>query len=576
MLLASSWAASLLAPQSLMVWVGSILAVQLGVYWLRHSVFPIAAVGLLALGVAAWRATTLAPLPGSLFNLVIGAVMLMLTAWLTWAHGREHLERQQLIEDSPVGLIVVDPATGRIEMENRKIREIFRYDPGELRGQPIETLVPDRLRHDHSQWRSAMQPTPIPHLMANAREIVGRTRDGHEVFVQIILSSWSLRGKARVMGAVTDVTIRHQLEEISNRLEYELRAFVDSIPAAVYMKRADGRYLMINRLFGELFHIAPDAVVGKTDYDLFPEATADIFRQNDRRVIETREEVVIEEAVPQTDGLHQYTSIKFPLINQKGELYATAGISMDVTERVRTQQQLALYARELERSNEDLQQFAYVASHDLQEPLRMVSGYCHLLAARYKGRLDADADDFLQFATEGAERMKHLVDDLLAYSRLGSLPSRLTDVDLAAVVSEAIRNLQLVVKESGATIDVGPLPQLRGDHVRLVQLFQNLLSNALKFVARTPPVVRIEARPDGERWRFAVIDNGIGFDNRQAERIFLMFRRLHARGDYPGTGIGLALCRRIVEQHGGRIWAESMPGQGSTFHFTLASSGGPS
>lgn len=206
----------------------------------------------------------------------------------------------------------------------------------------------------------------------------------------------------------------------------------------------------------------------------------------------------------------------------------------------------------------------------------MVSGYCHLLATRYKGQLDQDADDFLRFATEGAERMKHLVDDLLAYSRLGSLPSRLGDVDLAAVVSESTRNLQLAINDTGATIHIGSLPHLRGDHARLVQLFQNLLSNALKFVSEAPPVIRIEARPDGDAWAFRVIDNGIGFDGKQAERIFLMFRRLHPRGKSPGTGIGLALCRRIVEQHGGRIHAESSPGRGSTFHFTLSSAGGAS
>lgn len=225
---------------------------------------------------------------------------------------------------------------------------------------------------------------------------------------------------------------------------------------------------------------------------------------------------------------------------------------------------------ELERSNSDLAQFAYVASHDLSEPLRMVSSYVQLLADRYQGQLDADADDFIAFAVDGAARMKVLIDDLLAYSRAGTGVLARRRVDPAALVRSALADLDRVIVESGAIVVVDELPVIEGDPGQLAILFQNLLSNALKFVAPgVRPVIRVSAARDIDAWRFTVEDNGIGIAEVHRDRIFLMFKRLHGRSEYPGTGIGLALCHKIVTRLGGRIWLEGDVEHGSAFHFTL-------
>jgi signal transduction histidine kinase len=245
------------------------------------------------------------------------------------------------------------------------------------------------------------------------------------------------------------------------------------------------------------------------------------------------------------------------------------------TEEVKRQgERLRRTADELARSNRELEQFAYVASHDLKEPLRKITIYLQLLERRYRDRLDADARQYLGHAVDAAGYMQTLVNDLLAYARLGSRPRPLERTDCAAVFDQALANLAAAVQETKADVSRTALPAVPGDASQLVQLFQNLLDNALKF--RQPgqaPVVRVDARRDGDDWLFAVRDKGIGIDSRYAERIFVLFERLHGKGEYPGTGIGLAICKKIVEQHGGRIWVESQPGSGATFWFTLPAPG---
>jgi signal transduction histidine kinase len=241
-----------------------------------------------------------------------------------------------------------------------------------------------------------------------------------------------------------------------------------------------------------------------------------------------------------------------------------------VIERTRAQEALQAQARELARSNEELQQFAYVASHDLQEPLRMVASYTQLLEKRYKDKLDTDALEFIHYAVDGARRMQALINDLLAYSRVGTRGKPFTTTDCNIVLKLVLTNLKMAIEESGATVRSEPLPSLVADSTQLVQLFQNLIGNAIKFRREDePPTIQISARRAGEEWEFSFRDNGIGIDPQHWERIFVIFQRLHTRDKYPGTGIGLAVCRKIVERHGGRLWVESTPGAGSTFMFTL-------
>jgi PAS domain S-box-containing protein len=365
---------------------------------------------------------------------------------------------------------------------------------------------------------------------------------------------------------------REQAARLLLEAQHLLGSVVDNAAAAIYVKRLDGRYLLVNRRYQELFHVTQPAMLEMTDHDLFEPECADAFRRADQRVAETGMTLQLEELVPLEDGEHTYISVKFPVRDAQDRIYAVGGISTDITELKRRD-------AELQRSNAELEQFAYVASHDLQEPLRMVANYTELLAQRYRGQLDERADRYIHYASDGARRMQGLVADLLAYSRVGSQGRPLLPVPAGAVLARVIEALQRLVRETGATIEYGELPTVLADEGQLGQLFQNLLSNALKFRSEAPPRVVVSAAPAGAAgslWAFSVVDNGIGLDMRYAERIFQMFQRLHGQGQYPGSGIGLAIAKRIVERHGGTITVASRPGAGTTFHFTLqAAKGAP-
>jgi len=255
---------------------------------------------------------------------------------------------------------------------------------------------------------------------------------------------------------------------------------------------------------------------------------------------------------------------------------ANRALQVEIGERMRAERQLQVHATELERSNRELQQFAYVASHDLQEPLRMVTSCVQLLERRYGNRIEADADEFIGFIVEGAARMQQLIQGLLAFSRVGTQGKPFEPVDCQEIMDQVLDNLRFAIEDSRATVSHDPLPTVIADSIQLVQLFQNLISNAIKFRGAQPPTIHIGAKRQGDEtngkdphWLFSVEDDGIGLDLKYSERVFLIFQRLHTRDEYPGTGIGLSICKRIVERHGGNIWVESQLGAGATFFFTI-------
>jgi PAS domain S-box-containing protein len=257
-----------------------------------------------------------------------------------------------------------------------------------------------------------------------------------------------------------------------------------------------------------------------------------------------------------------------PLHNAEGRVTHFIATQHDITARKQAEDERERLLGELQRVTAELQQFAYIVSHDLNEPLRTISNFLTLLARRYQGNLDAEADEFIAFAVEGAQRMQQMIQDLLAYTRAGQVPEVET-VDCEAVLARVVEAIQLRIAECEAVITNDPLPTIPGDATRLGQVFQNLIGNALKFRGVAAPRIHVWAQREDGNWRFAVRDNGIGLDPAQADRIFQVFQRLHTRSEYSGTGVGLSICKKIIEQHGGRIWVESAPGQGATFFFTL-------
>jgi PAS domain S-box-containing protein len=263
-----------------------------------------------------------------------------------------------------------------------------------------------------------------------------------------------------------------------------------------------------------------------------------------------------------------------PIRDREGRATGAVIIFRDISVRRDAESTLARKVEELSRSNEELGQFAYIASHDLQEPLRMVASYTQLLARRYKGKLDSNADEYITFAVDGANRMQRLIQDLLLYSRVGTKGNELLDTSSEGALLQALGSLRAAIRESGALVTHDPLPTVLADRSQLAQLFQNLVGNAIKYQNGEIPQVHISAaRNGGKKWLFSVKDNGLGIEPQYFERIFGMFQRLHKRDEFAGTGIGLAICKKIVERHGGAISVESQSGQGSTFRFTLAESG---
>lgn len=334
----------------------------------------------------------------------------------------------------------------------------------------------------------------------------------------------------------------------------------------------EGKTILFNKRFGEMWNIPQQILDTRSDERMLQSVLnqlkdPDGFLEKVKYLYAHKNEKSRDE-IEFKDGkvFDRYSS---PLIDSNGKYYGRIWYFRDITERERMEEELKRALAELKRSNAELEQFAYVASHDLQEPLRMVSSYLQLIEKRYKGKLDSDADEFIAFAVDGALQMRALINDLLTYSRLDTRFQPLKSTDCETVLRQVLDNMKISIEETKAKITHDPLPFVMADSYQLVQSFQNLIGNAIKFRSKGPPRVHVSAEKKGNMWVFSVRDNGIGIDPQYAKRIFQIFQRLHGRNKYPGTGIGLAVCKKIAKRHGGDIWMESEPEKGSTFYFSI-------
>ncbi|SEK10796.1 sensor histidine kinase [Paraburkholderia diazotrophica] len=472
---------------------------------------------------------------------------------------------RQVVEAAPNAMVMAD-RDGLIVLVNAQTEKLFGYARSELIGKSVDMLVPERLRSAHHEYRRMFYGDPSSRPMGTGRDLFARRKDGREVPVEIGLNPVTTAEGTFVLAAIVDISERRRLEE-------RFRQVVEAAPNAMVMVDRGGRIVLVNAQTEKLFGYARDELFGRSIEALVPERfqthhhgfRAAYFDELKPRPMGTGRDLYGR----RRDGTEFPVEIGLNPVRTSEETFVLAAI-VDITERKRAEQELISRTEELARSNQDLEQFAYVASHDLQEPLRAVAGPLQLLQRRYAGQLDARADEFITHAVDGATRMQKLIDDLLAYSRVGRSGAAHQLTECEAALDQALKSLSVVLNESGARINRGTLPAVMAIPTQLALLFQNLVGNAIKFRRVDQPVqIEIGAERAGNDWIISVKDNGIGIDPQYFERIFMIFQRLHSRSDYPGTGIGLALCKRIVEQHGGRIWVESSPGNGTTFFFTL-------
>jgi signal transduction histidine kinase len=424
-----------------------------------------------------------------------------------------------------------------------------------LQGESVDFGDPSGIREVQDLRRALIEAAVIVRAHAGAQERAAEAlRQANAALEARVEERTAALAKTNEALQVANASLHEEIDDHKAAEEkiQSLARFPSENPNPILRLDSDGRILFANTASDAVLHEWRVAVDSRAP-DPWPATIRDALTSHSRTTVELvcadRTYIVFVTPVPDAGYVNLYMS--------------------DITARKAAEQTLTKTLAELERSNRELEQFAYVASHDLQEPLRMVASYTQLLAKRYGDRLDQDAKDFIGFAVDGATRMQRLIQDLLAYSRVTTRGAAFGPTDAQIALRDALRNLEAVIQETEAVVTQDPLPTVRADATQLTQVFQNLVGNAVKFHGEAPPRVHVTVTAQDAQWVFSVTDNGIGIDPQYFERIFVIFQRLHPSHRYPGTGIGLALCQRIVDRHGGRMWVESAPGRGASFYFTL-------
>ncbi len=481
-----------------------------------------------------------------------------------------------LLEAAPDAMVVVN-AAGEIVLLNLQAEHQFGYRRDELVGQKITTVIPEgfaeRLRTDGT--RSAGEA--LAQQIGTGIELSALRKDGSAFPIEIMLSPLESEEGILVTAAIRDITVRKAAELNLVQMEARYRGLLEAAPDAMVVVDEAGSIVLVNAQAEKQFGYRRDELLGQKVTSIIPQGFAERLvadaKRSDEDALAQQIGTGIELTALRKNGSEFPIEIMLSPLMNTDEVLVTAAIR-DISARKHAEILLQLKIAELSRSNEELANFADIASHDLQEPLRMVSSYTQLLARRYKGKLDSDADEFIGFAVDGATRMQRLIQDLLVYSRVGTKGKELLDTSSEQALEFAVRNLGGVISDSGALVTHDPLPDVRADDIQLIQLFQNLVANAIKYQKPGVPTVHVSAtQATDHTWLFSVQDNGIGIEPQYFDRIFGMFQRLHKREEFSGTGIGLAICKKIVERHGGTMSVDSQVDQeGSTFRFDLVAS----
>jgi PAS domain S-box-containing protein len=480
-----------------------------------------------------------------------------------------------LLEASADPMVVVDEA-GRIVLLNGKAEKQFGYGPDELLGRKVTEIIPEGFAERLTADAIRTVAEVVDQQIDTGIELIGLRKDGREFPIEILLSPLEGAEGTLVTAAIRDISGLKATKKDLVQMEGKYHALLEAAPDAMVVVNDVGKIVLLNAQAEKQFGYYPNELLGQQVKELIPEGFAErLIADGTRTTAEALAQHIgtgIELIGRRKDGGEFPIEIMLsPLLSTDGIL-VTAAIR-DITKRKKGEVELLEKIAELDRSNTELNHFAYLASHDLQEPLRMVTSYTQLLARRYQGKLGSDADEFIAFAVDGANRMQMLIGDLLTYSRVESRGTDLLDCSSEDALQRALKNLGGTIRESGALVSHDPLPRVLADKAQLVQLFQNLIENAIKYRGDDIPQVHVSAVQNGDgRWVFSVKDNGLGIESQHFEKIFDVFQRLHNRGKSTGTGIGLSICRKIAERHGGRIVVESQPGYGSAFHFSLAES----
>ncbi|HEV7231067.1 MAG TPA: PAS domain S-box protein, partial [Bacteroidia bacterium] len=476
---------------------------------------------------------------------------------------QKELYETLVIAQSEMGEGVVITEGQSIVFVNKALCDIYGYSEKELLNLPsymdiVAEEEKERLRQIRHGRLSGMN---IP----ERGETSICRKDGQKITIAYSRRIMEVGSRTQLISIVRDITNQKRAE----KKMAELAAIVEASDDAIISATVDGKLLSWNKGAEKLYGYQADEVIGKHLSMLTITGKTGEASEIGSRVMTGEHIEQYETAMRKKDGKRVYVSLTAsPIRGEDDVLSSISIIARDITGRKRVESDLKHKSDELIRSNTELEQFAYIASHDLREPLRTITSYVQLLKNRYHDQLDEEAKEFIGFTVDGAKRMDQLIQDLLTFSRVGNAKLGFEKVNTADTVAIVLDHLQEISQKEGAVITIGELPEIKANGLQMIQLFQNLLMNAIKFRGEAKPVIHVTGKKQKQGWIFSVSDNGIGIDRKYAEKIFIIFQRLHAKGQYEGTGIGLAICKKIVERHGGEIWFESEPGKGSVFYFT--------